>query len=46
MVQLAGDWWLRSRTMPRARLVEYLTSLLWDGFGGQVAAANARDESA
>ncbi|MGH2805804.1 MAG: TetR family transcriptional regulator [Actinomycetota bacterium] len=45
MVQLAGDWWLRNRTMPRARVVEYLTSVLWDGFGG-MAAAVARDESA
>lgn len=34
MVHSAGDWWLRSRSMPRARLVEYLTSLLWDGVTG------------
>lgn len=34
MVQLAGDWWLRERTMPRRRLVDYLTSLLWAGFTG------------
>jgi AcrR family transcriptional regulator len=34
MVQLAGDWWLRSRTMPRERLVEYLTALVWQGFSG------------
>lgn len=34
MVQLAGDWWLRTRTMKRETLVEYLTVLLWDGFGG------------
>ena len=37
MVQLAGDWWLRNRTMPRERLVEYLTVLLWQGFGGIAA---------
>jgi AcrR family transcriptional regulator len=30
-VHLAGDWWLERRTMPRERLVEYLTSLVWDG---------------
>lgn len=30
-VHLAGDWWLERRTMPRARLVEYLTALVWDG---------------
>ncbi|MDQ3939990.1 MAG: TetR/AcrR family transcriptional regulator [Actinomycetota bacterium] len=34
MVQLAGDWWLRNRSMPRQRLVEYLTTLLWNGFAG------------
>ena len=33
MVHLAADWWVERRTMPRARLVEYLTSLLWDGMG-------------
>jgi AcrR family transcriptional regulator len=30
-VHLAGDWWLERRTMPRERLVGYLTSLVWDG---------------
>jgi AcrR family transcriptional regulator len=30
-VHMAGDWWLERRTMPRERLVEYLTSLVWDG---------------
>jgi AcrR family transcriptional regulator len=30
-VHLAGDWWLERKTMPRERLVEYLTSLFWDG---------------
>ena len=34
MVQLAGDWWLRARTMPRETLVEYLTALVWQGFAG------------
>jgi AcrR family transcriptional regulator len=34
MVQLAGDWWLRTRTMTRARLVDYITDLLWSGFVG------------
>lgn len=33
MVHLAADWWVERRTMPRPRLVEYLTSLLWDGMG-------------
>ena len=31
LVHQAGDWWLDDRTMPRERLVGYLTSLLWDG---------------
>ncbi|HUF32099.1 MAG TPA: TetR/AcrR family transcriptional regulator [Acidimicrobiales bacterium] len=31
MVHAAGDWWVDRRTMPRSRLVEYLTTVLWDG---------------
>jgi AcrR family transcriptional regulator len=31
MVHLAADWWGERRTMPRSRLVEYLTALVWDG---------------
>jgi AcrR family transcriptional regulator len=34
MVELAGDWWLRNRSMSRARLVAYLTDLVWKGFQG------------
>ena len=30
-VHMAGDLWLERRTMPRERLVEYLTLLVWDG---------------
>ena len=41
MVQLAGDWWLRTRTMTRERLVEYLTDLVWQGFAGMVVEQNA-----
>ena len=32
MVHLAGDWWVRTRTLPRERLVTYLVDLLWNGF--------------
>lgn len=32
MVYLAADRWLDRPTMPRERLVEYLTELLWNGF--------------
>jgi AcrR family transcriptional regulator len=31
MVHLAGDWWLERQPMPRARLVEYLAGLVWNG---------------
>jgi AcrR family transcriptional regulator len=34
MVHFAGDWWSRSRTLPREALVTYLVDLLWDGFAG------------
>jgi AcrR family transcriptional regulator len=32
LVQLAGDWWLRNRTMTRVELRDYLVTLLWGGF--------------
>lgn len=32
MVHLSGDWWVRTRTLPREQLVTYLVDLLWDGF--------------
>ncbi|MDA8365817.1 MAG: TetR/AcrR family transcriptional regulator [Actinomycetota bacterium] len=31
MVHVAGDWWLRRRSLPRARVCEYLTRLVCDG---------------
>lgn len=31
MVHLAADRWLEHPSMPRERLVDYLTTLLWDG---------------
>jgi hypothetical protein len=34
MVHFAGDWWIERGAMPRARLVEYLTALVWDGMAG------------
>jgi AcrR family transcriptional regulator len=34
MVHLAGDRWVARPTVPRPRLVEYLTSLLWEGMAG------------
>jgi AcrR family transcriptional regulator len=32
MVRAAGAGWLERRSLPRAQLVEYLTTILWDGF--------------
>lgn len=42
MVHAAGDWWVERRSMPRHRLVDYLTSLLWGGIAslGLVPAAD------
>jgi AcrR family transcriptional regulator len=33
MVRAAGSSWLESRSLPRALLVKYLTTILWDGYG-------------
>ena len=33
-VHAAGDWWLEHQTMPRARVVAYVTDLLWGGLAG------------
>lgn len=30
-VRAAGVWWLEDRSMPKERVVEHLTGLLWDG---------------
>jgi AcrR family transcriptional regulator len=32
MVRAAGTSWLETRSLPRARLVDYLTTILWDGY--------------
>jgi AcrR family transcriptional regulator len=31
LVHAAGDWWIGHRTMPRQRLVAYVSDLLWGG---------------
>jgi AcrR family transcriptional regulator len=38
MVQSAGDWWLERRTMSRGALTDYLTTLIWGGMSGVLAA--------
>jgi AcrR family transcriptional regulator len=32
MVRAAGTSWLETRSLPREQLVDYLTTILWDGF--------------
>jgi AcrR family transcriptional regulator len=32
MIRAAGSSWLENRSLSRQRLVEYLTTVLWDGF--------------
>ena len=41
MVHSAGDWWLERRSMPRARLVDYLTALVWTGMSASAISADA-----
>jgi AcrR family transcriptional regulator len=41
MVQSAGDWWLERRTMSRAALTDYLTTLIWGGVSGVLGMADA-----
>jgi AcrR family transcriptional regulator len=41
MVHLAGDWWVDRGAMPRARLVEYLTTMVWSGLEGLEEQASA-----
>jgi AcrR family transcriptional regulator len=41
MVDMATAWWLQRQTMSRADLVEYLVSLLWDGFSGNGLGENS-----
>jgi AcrR family transcriptional regulator len=41
LVQAVGDWWMkRNRPLGREALVEYLTTLLWQGIAGVKAAAD------
>jgi AcrR family transcriptional regulator len=39
-VHMAGDWWSERRTISRERLVDYLTSLVWDGMASFDAPAS------
>lgn len=42
MIRAAGASWLEHRSLPRASLVEYLTTVLWDGFDALRTASAAR----
>jgi AcrR family transcriptional regulator len=42
MIRSAGASWLEHRALPRARLVDYLTTVLWDGFAALRATASVR----
>lgn len=42
MIRAAGASWLEHRALPRARLVDYLTTVLWEGFAALRATASVR----
>ena len=44
-VGAAASWWIDHRSVPRQRLTEHLTTLLWDGLGASAAGWGAIDES-
>jgi AcrR family transcriptional regulator len=41
MIRAAGTSWLETRSLPRERLVDYLTTILWDGFSSLRRATDA-----
>jgi AcrR family transcriptional regulator len=43
MIRSAGIWWLETGSLPRSRLVEHLTALLWEGFAPLHRAPTRRD---
>jgi AcrR family transcriptional regulator len=44
MVYTTGDWWLRRRTMSRAALTDYLTTIIWSGLAGVLGQGRAGDD--
>jgi hypothetical protein len=44
LVHQAGDWWLDDQTMSRHQLVDYLTSLLWNGLSDPTPGAPSAPE--
>ncbi len=45
LVHHASDWWVEERSMPRQRLVSYLTALLWNGLAEAATPAEAVAEA-
>lgn len=45
LVHHAADWWIEERSMPRERLVSYLTALLWQGLAEAASPAEAVAEA-
>ena len=41
MVQSAGDWWLKHRTLPRERLRDYLLMMAWGALDGILQAGGS-----
>jgi AcrR family transcriptional regulator len=42
MIRAAGTSWLEARSLPRDRLVDYLTTILWEGFSSLRRATAAK----
>jgi AcrR family transcriptional regulator len=42
MIRAAGTSWLETRSLPRDRLVDYLTTILWEGFSSLRRATAAK----
>ncbi|HUY85906.1 MAG TPA: TetR/AcrR family transcriptional regulator [Acidimicrobiales bacterium] len=46
LVHSAGDWWIERRSMPRHRLVAYLSDLIWGGLTGMAMPADGSHSAA
>jgi hypothetical protein len=42
MIRAAGTSWLEARSLPRDRLADYLTTILWEGFSSLRRATAAK----
>jgi AcrR family transcriptional regulator len=46
LVQSTGEWWLRRRSMSRARVVEYVTRVIWAAMSGLLREAGVEVDPA